>query len=104
MIDSKTGKEEKVENTSTTQTRDVEMKDAEEKYTGMYDLYAIISHKGRSADSGHYVAFVNNKTNWLKFDDDVVSEVTEDTIKKLSGKGGADEFISYVMIWKPRMV
>lgn len=26
--------------------------------TGVYDLVAVLTHKGRSADSGHYVAWV----------------------------------------------
>ena len=117
--------------------------------TGYYELCAILTHQGRSADSGHYIAwvlgndgestklsarFVNccfvcigwlgghrvsppfffsspqkgeedyttvlfdhpgvlpfshmRKGKWLKFDDDKVSEVSEDEVKKLSGKGG----------------
>ena len=31
--------------------------DAKENNTGFYDLTAIITHKGRTADSGHYVAW-----------------------------------------------
>ncbi|CAI9267543.1 unnamed protein product [Lactuca saligna] len=44
---------------------DVKMPDAEglsekkNRLTGVYDLVAVLTHKGRSADSGHYVA-------WLK--------------------------------------
>ena len=30
--------------------------------TGVYDLVAVLTHKGRSADSGHYVG-------WVKQDD-----------------------------------
>jgi len=25
--------------------------------TGLYELYAVLTHKGRDADSGHYVAW-----------------------------------------------
>ena len=45
---------------------DVKMEEAEsavtevvrENDTGLYDLVAVVSHRGRSADGGHYVAWV----------------------------------------------
>jgi ubiquitin carboxyl-terminal hydrolase 14 len=44
------------------------------------DLIAIVSHKGRSADSGHYMAWVRRSgDDWLVFDDDSVSESEFDT-------------------------
>ena len=59
--------EEKKEEGETKQ-EDTEMKDAEEvedakeiileNDTGLYDLVGVISHRGRSADGGHYVAWV----------------------------------------------
>lgn len=30
--------------------------------TGVYDLVAVLTHKGRSADSGHYVAWVKQES------------------------------------------
>lgn len=30
--------------------------------TGIYDLVAVLTHKGRSADSGHYVAWVKQES------------------------------------------
>lgn len=39
----------------------------EHHLTGIYDLVAVLTHKGRSADSGHYVAWVkqeNGQFNW----------------------------------------
>jgi ubiquitin C-terminal hydrolase len=30
--------------------------------TGMYELFAVLTHKGRMADSGHYVAWVKEDT------------------------------------------
>lgn len=29
--------------------------------TGFYELFGVITHKGRDADSGHYVAWVKEK-------------------------------------------
>lgn len=42
----------------------------EKQLTGVYDLVAVLTHKGRSADSGHYVAWVkqeNGQTPEISF-------------------------------------
>ena len=36
--------------------------DKEMQLTGVYDLVAVLTHKGRSADSGHYVAWVKQES------------------------------------------
>lgn len=38
--------------------------DKEKQLTGIYDLVAVLTHKGRSADSGHYVAWVKQENGW----------------------------------------
>jgi uncharacterized UBP type Zn finger protein len=35
--------------------------------TGIYDLVAVLTHKGRSADSGHYVAWVKQESGNFSF-------------------------------------
>ena len=41
--------------------------------TGFYELVAVLTHQGRSADGGHYIAWVKESNDkWLKFDDDKV--------------------------------
>lgn len=69
--------------------------------SGIYDLRAIITHQGSSADSGHYTAYVKKtarpdpKTgkkgeedgNWWWFNDDRISEVEGDKIETLAGGG-----------------
>jgi len=35
----------------------------------------------------------------MKFDDDTVTTVSEEEVKKLSGKGGADYFIAYLCVY-----
>ncbi len=35
--------------------------------TGMYELAAVLTHKGRSADSGHYVAWVKQSPGRLYY-------------------------------------
>lgn len=38
------------------------LSDKESCLTGIYDLVAVLTHKGRSADSGHYVAWVKQES------------------------------------------
>lgn len=34
--------------------------------TGFYELVSVLTHKGRSADSGHYVAWVKQQDGFVK--------------------------------------
>lgn len=73
--------------------------------TGIYELAAIVTHKGQSSDGGHYVAWVrdeNSKDGWLCFDDDKVSAVTAEDVAKLDGKGGAQWHMAYIALYKPK--
>jgi hypothetical protein len=48
--------------------------------TGKYSLQAVLTHKGRSADSGHYVSWVKQADGkWVEFDDDnlILREVAD---------------------------
>ena len=68
--------------------------------SGYYTLQAVLTHRGRSSSSGHYVAWVRQKGEvWLKCDDDVVSPVTSEDVLKLSGGG---ELLILSLIYKPR--
>jgi len=71
--------------------------------TGFYELFAVLTHKGRMADSGHYVAWIKeSEDKWIKYDDDVVSECNNEEIKKLSGKGGGDWHMAYLILYRTR--
>jgi len=71
--------------------------------TGMYELCALVTHRGRTADSGHYVGWIKTlQGEWLKYDDDVVSPVPEEEIKKLTGKGGSDWHIAYLCMYRTK--
>jgi len=73
--------------------------------TGLYELYAVLTHKGRNADSGHYVGWVKeSEEKWLKFDDDLVSPVNNEEIKKLSGKGGSDWHTAYLCFFRSKRI
>ncbi|EMS46093.1 Ubiquitin carboxyl-terminal hydrolase 6 [Triticum urartu] len=75
----------------------------EKQLTGIYDLIAVLTHKGRSADSGHYVGWVKQDDGkWIEFDDDNPSIRKEEEILKLSG--GGDWHMAYICLYKARVI
>lgn len=69
----------------------------------LYDLVSVITHKGASADSGHYQAFTRNEkdltgNSWWYFNDDKVLNVTKDKIESLAGGGESDNAL--ILIYK----
>jgi len=73
--------------------------------TAQYELFAVLTHKGRMADAGHYVAWVKeSEDKWAKYDDDQVSYCNNEEIKKLSGKGGGDWHMAYMVVYRTRKV
>nr|VDD01059.1 unnamed protein product [Brassica oleracea] len=71
--------------------------------TGIYDLVSVLTHKGRSADSGHYVAWVKQESGkWIQYDDSYPSVQREEDITKLSG--GGDWHMAYIIMYKARFV
>ncbi|WWC87185.1 uncharacterized protein L201_002071 [Kwoniella dendrophila CBS 6074] len=81
--------------------------DSETNVSGMYELYAMVTHKGASADSGHYIGWTRKENElpvasgqeeWYKFDDDKVSIVTADKI--LSMDGGGENSVAYILLYR----
>ncbi|MFH4983791.1 hypothetical protein AB6A40_010500 [Gnathostoma spinigerum] len=71
--------------------------------SGFYELQALITHKGRSSNSGHYVAWVRvDETHWAMCDDDEVHTVDGDSVLKLSG--GGDWHCAYLLLYAPRVL
>lgn len=73
--------------------------------TGWYNLHAVLTHIGRSADSGHYIAWVrsqHDKNIWWKFDDDTVTAVRSEDISKLDG--GGDWHVTYLCLYQQHLV
>lgn len=69
--------------------------------SGYYTLQAILTHKGRSSNSGHYVAWVKQKGDtWIECNDDDVRPIHEEDIMKLSG--GGDWHTAYLLLYGPR--
>lgn len=43
--------------------------------SGFYELKAVLTHKGSSSASGHYVAWIKKEDQWFMCDDDMVELV-----------------------------
>eukprot|EP00485_Elphidium_margaritaceum_P010751 CAMPEP_0202687880 /NCGR_PEP_ID=MMETSP1385-20130828/3451_1 /ASSEMBLY_ACC=CAM_ASM_000861 /TAXON_ID=933848 /ORGANISM="Elphidium margaritaceum" /LENGTH=510 /DNA_ID=CAMNT_0049342733 /DNA_START=32 /DNA_END=1564 /DNA_ORIENTATION=+ len=82
-------KDDQANETGNEEKMDIDDDDKLELLTGYYELCGIVTHKGRSANSGHYIGYANDKKRgkWLKFDDDDVTEIKSDDIKQLYGGG-----------------
>jgi len=59
----------------------------------------VVTHKGRSADGGHYVGWVHKSgDDWVQYDDDIVTSVKIDDILAL--RGGGDWHTAYLCIYR----
>lgn len=67
------------------------MKDEGCNPSGLYELFAVVTHQGASADSGHYCAYVKKDDSdgktWYFFNDDTVTEVDQTKVETLYGGG-----------------
>ncbi|KAG8215408.1 hypothetical protein J3R82DRAFT_9015 [Butyriboletus roseoflavus] len=95
--------------------------------TGLYELVAIVTHKGAQADSGHYIGFVKKSVfhgpqpsvvtasgqastsekqfdeddeDWYKFDDDKVSIFPKEKLSTIDG--GGEDSSAYVLLYKSK--
>jgi len=67
--------------------------------TGRYEHFAVVTHQGRTAEGGHYVAWVKKDAKkWLVFDDETVAEVDAERIKELYG--GGDWHMAYMCFYR----
>jgi ubiquitin carboxyl-terminal hydrolase 14 len=67
--------------------------------TGRYELFAVITHQGRTAEGGHYVGWVKkDKKKWLVFDDETVAEIDAERVKELYG--GGDWHMAYMCLYR----
>jgi len=84
-----------------------------DNFQGHYELFAVVTHKGRDADGGHYMAWVKAETptgatvemitdtdeaneDWFVFDDDEVSPCKTEDVLKL--KGGGDWHVRFCTV------
>ncbi|KAF9919144.1 Ubiquitin carboxyl-terminal hydrolase 14 [Lobosporangium transversale] len=70
--------------------------------SGQYELAAVLTHIGRTADSGHYIGWTKkgDEDEWYKYDDDKVSPVSKEDILKLDG--GGDFHVAYLALYRAR--
>ena len=54
-------------------------------HTPLYELHAVVVHRGGSPNSGHYFSFVRSECNWLLFNDDQIDLVDADTVQACFG-------------------
>lgn len=70
---------------------------------GRYDLVAVLTHKGRSADSGHYVSWVKEEDGqWINFDDELIIAVKEADVLALAG--GGDWHMANLLLYRAQVV
>jgi ubiquitin carboxyl-terminal hydrolase 14 len=70
-------------------------------FRGHYELMGIVTHKGRTADSGHYIGWVRSAPGsslWWKYDDETVTEMATSDIMNL--KGGGDWHTAYLSFYR----
>lgn len=74
------------------------------EFQGIYELFGVVTHKGRNADGGHYMGWVKAETtneekegeendDWFVFDDDEVSPCKTEDVLKLKGGGPASHLL-----------
>ncbi|GAA6018356.1 hypothetical protein JCM10207_000816 [Rhodosporidiobolus poonsookiae] len=91
--------------------------------SGLYELVGVVSHKGASADGGHYIAWCAaprpnqsssddekakdeelyedpDRQPWYRFDDDKVTEVTREKIMGL--EGGGEDHSAYILLYRSK--
>jgi len=76
-------------------------KDVPQTFSGRYELVGVVSHKGRSSSSGHYMGWVRSDTNpskWTCFDDDHPSECEWSSVDALAG--GGDHHMAFILLYR----
>mmetsp|Transcript_5689 Transcript_5689/g.8505 ORF Transcript_5689/g.8505 Transcript_5689/m.8505 type:complete len:520 (+) Transcript_5689:43-1602(+) len=74
-------------------------------FTGLYELHSLVTHKGRSADSGHYMGWVRQGPSsdlwWCFNDEKVVADVRTEDVLRLCG--GGDRDIAYLTFYRYKL-
>ena len=79
----------------------LENEELSRKHGAIYELRGVISHKGRTGDSGHYVAWIRGEEKMWTVEDDIHSAFVEDKeILRLCG--GGEGHTAYVLLYHAR--
>jgi ubiquitin C-terminal hydrolase len=65
----------------------------------VYTLRGVIVHSG-NALSGHYISFVRDSSNWLRFDDTEVTRISESELFKIAEGGQEGGGSAYVLFYE----
>lgn len=65
----------------------------------VYQLRGVVVHSG-TAESGHYFSLVKLGTKWVKFDDEIVSEVTSVEKEAFGSRDGQDSKNAYILLYE----
>lgn len=98
-------KKQKVDGDDTIEKPEVDIAAHAGALTGRYELIGVLTHKGRSADSGHYVSWTKHHTTdgqWVQFDDDKMILRKDEEVLALSG--GGDWHMAYLLLYKAQKV
>ena len=78
-------------------------------FLGYYELFGVVTHKGRDSRSGHYISFVRSSapgatgaSEWLVFDDESVSTTDTKTVTDRL-KGGGDDDMAYMLFFRAKV-
>ena len=77
-------------------------------FLGYYELFGVVTHKGRDSKSGHYISFVRSSapgaagaSEWLIFDDETVMTTDTRTVTDRL-KGGGDDDMAYMLFFRAK--
>ncbi|KAL7669638.1 hypothetical protein ACOME3_010285 [Neoechinorhynchus agilis] len=73
----------------------------------MYELVGVVTHKGRSSSTGHYVTYLNRSKSgsmpcWYQYDDEMVTPISDKDIDELAG--GGDWHSAYMLAYRSRSI
>lgn len=65
----------------------------------MYDLTAIVVHNGTTATSGHYFMLRETSDGWFKFNDSIVTQVTDKELNHFCQESD-EEDTPYILLYR----
>ncbi|KAK8885870.1 hypothetical protein M9Y10_041327 [Tritrichomonas musculus] len=66
--------------------------------SGFYTLKVVLTHRGRSASSGHYITHCKYGDTWIRYDDTKATDIEDTDVEALSGSG--DWHCSLLLIYE----
>ena len=64
-----------------------------------YALYAVIVHEG-TAEYGKYFAYISDGHNWYKFDNTLVTKVSNKEVRKYGTKNSKENTVACMLFYR----